>query len=396
MHRSSSDKKKILILFGTRPEVIKLAPIIKELEAQPQDFEVITVSTGQHTDLLAPFLKLFGITPDLDLKVMSPDQTPSDVCARVMSAMDKILAAENPDVILVQGDTSSALGGALAAFHRKIRVGHVEAGLRSGDPLSPFPEEMNRRLISQIASFHFAATDHNCETLISEGFDLENIFVTGNPVVDSLKSIMESCKPGEGIKSLLAETNGLKRVLLTTHRRESFGDVMAGNLTALRNFVEDHLDVCLLFPVHPNPAVRRATMKVLSSHPRIYLIDPLGYADFVHTLANAWLIVSDSGGVQEEAPSLGKPLLVLRENTERPEALWSGVARLVGSDPREFARMLEENYADDSWITSVEKVANPFGDGTAAEKIAGILKNALFYSSLKEVESFTLEVAAAV
>jgi len=387
-------KKKILVLFGTRPEVIKLAPVIKALPAQPQYFEVVTVSTGQHTDLLIPFLSLFNIRPDFDLQVMSAAQTPSDVCARVMSAMDKILADEKVDVVLVQGDTSSALAGAMAAFHRKIRVGHVEAGLRSGDPLSPFPEEMNRRLISQMASFHFAATVHNRKTLIAEGFDAENIFVTGNPVVDSLKSILTDFAPGDSIKNLSAETEGLKRILLTTHRRESFGGVMAANLTVLRRFVEDHSDVCLIFPVHPNPAVRRATEEVLSPHPRVKLIDPLGYADFVHTLANSWLIVSDSGGVQEEAPSLGKPLLVLRENTERPEALWSGVAKLVGSDAAEFARILEENYADDSWIASVGKVANPFGDGTAAEKITGILKNTLFYSSFsKEPAHPELEVA---
>src|ERR1044072_5954571 len=218
MHDFVISKKKILVLFGTRPEVIKFAPIIKELRAQSQYFHTVTVSTGQHTDLLKPFLKIFDIQPDFDLNVMSANQTPSDVCAKVMSAMDKILVDENPDVVLVQGDTSSALAGALAAFHRKIPVGHVEAGLRSGNPLSPFPEEMNRRLISQVPKFHFAATDHNCETLISEGFDPENIFVTGNPVVDSLRSIFKSFEPGETIKGLLAKTEGLKRLLLTTHR----------------------------------------------------------------------------------------------------------------------------------------------------------------------------------
>ncbi len=404
MHISATNKKKILILFGTRPEVIKFAPIIRELQSKPEFFETIIVSSGQHTDLLAPFLEVFGIKPDFELRVMSANQTPSDVCARVMTALDKILAAEEPDVLLVQGDTSSALAGALAAFHRRIRVGHVEAGLRSGNPLSPFPEEMNRRLISQVASFHFAATEHNSETLFAEGFDPARVFVTGNPVVDSLNQILRNSEPGEKIKGLLDETSGLKRILLTTHRRESFGDIMTRNLGVLRRFVEDHPDVCLLFPVHPNPAVREATRACLSRHSRIHLIDPLGYADFLHVLAAAWLAVSDSGGVQEEAPSLGKPLLVLRENTERPEALWSGVAKLVGNDSREFARMLEENYADESWIASVGAVANPFGDGTAAKKIAGILKNPLFYSSqAKEAprltakeESLELEALAAV
>jgi len=391
-----SAKVKILILFGTRPEVIKFAPIIRQLQAQPQYFETVIVSTGQHTDLLTPFLEFFGIKPDFDLQVMSADQTPSDVCARVMTALDRILLEESPDVVLVQGDTSSALAGALAAFHRKIRVGHVEAGLRSGNPLSPFPEEMNRRLISQVADLHFAATEHNFETLVNEGVNPESVFVTGNPVVDSLGHILENFAPGERIKNLLAQTAGQKRILLTTHRRENFGEIMSGNLAVLRRFVEAHQDVCLLFPVHPNPAVRKATRASLSSHERIHLIDPLDYADFVHVLANAWLIVSDSGGVQEEAPSLGKPLLVLRENTERPEALWSGTAKLVGTDPAEFARMLDENYRDESWIVSVKQVPNPFGDGTAALKIANILKKSLFYVSLPKVaEMFELEAAAA-
>jgi UDP-N-acetylglucosamine 2-epimerase (non-hydrolysing) len=388
----SPNKKKVLVLFGTRPEIIKLALVIGELKAQPEHFELVTVSTGQHTDLLAPFLKIFGIEPDFSLQVMSADQTPSDVCARVMTALDNILLDEKPDVVLVQGDTSSALAGAMAAFHRKIPVGHVEAGLRSGNPLSPFPEEMNRRLISKLAKFHFAATDDNCETLMLEGVSGDDIFVTGNPVVDSLQRIKVDFAPGETIKSLLAATSGMKRILLTTHRRESFGEVMSGNLTVLRRFVEEHDDVCLFFPVHPNPAVREATRAVLSEHARIHLLDPQGYADFVHLLANSWLIVSDSGGVQEEAPSVGRPLLVLRENTERPEALRSGVAKLVGSDPNELARMLAENYADESWIASVGQVANPFGDGTAAKKIAQILKNRLVYQSLKED---ALETAAA-
>lgn len=391
----SISKKKILILFGTRPEVIKFAPIIRELQADPEFFETIIVSSGQHTDLLTPFLQIFGIKPDFNLNVMTAGQTPSDVCARVMTALDGVLAEERPDVVLVQGDTSSALAGALAAFHRKIPVGHVEAGLRSGNPLSPFPEEMNRRLISQVAAFHFAATEHNFETLINEGVSPESVFLTGNPVVDSLNHILENFTASEKIEDLLAKTEGLKRILLTTHRRESFGEVMTGNLGVLREFIENNPDVCLLFPVHPNPSVRAATREALSDHPRIYLIDPLDYADFVYLLASAWLIVSDSGGVQEEAPGLGKPLLVLRENTERPEALWSGAAKLVGNDPAKFAIMLEENYRDESWINSVRKIANPFGDGNAAANIAEILKNSFFYHSFPD-DAKALELETAV
>jgi UDP-N-acetylglucosamine 2-epimerase (non-hydrolysing) len=395
MNGLTQNRKKVLVLFGTRPEVIKFAPIIRELQAQADVFETVIVSSGQHTDLLTPFLKNFGIVPDFNLNVMTAGQTPSDVCAKVMTSLDKILAEESPDVVLVQGDTSSALAGALAAFHRKIRVGHVEAGLRSGNPLSPFPEEMNRRLISQVASFHFAATDYNLENLVNEGVSSKTVFVTGNPVVDSLNHILADFEPSEPIKTLLEKTKSSKRVLLTTHRRENFGKIMSGNLGVLREFVEKHSDTCLIFPVHPNPAVRAATLEALPQHPRIHLIDPLDYADFVHVLANAWLIVSDSGGVQEEAPSLGKPLLVLRENTERPEALWSGVAKLVGNDPAKFAIMLEENYRDESWINSVKKVANPFGDGTAAANIAEILKNSLFNTSVPDnAGALELEIAA--
>jgi UDP-N-acetylglucosamine 2-epimerase (non-hydrolysing) len=396
MYKTPSNQKKILILFGTRPEIIKFAPVIRELQSQPEYFETVIVSTGQHTDLLTPFLQNFGIVPDFNLNVMTPGQTPSDVCARVMTALDEILVEETPDVVLVQGDTSSALGGALAAFHRKIPVGHVEAGLRSGNPLSPFPEEMNRRLISQVASYHFAATEHNLDTLVNEGVSPESVFVTGNPVVDSLYQILENSRPGETIKVLLDKTEGLKRILLTTHRRENFGEIMSGNLRVLREFIEENKDICLIFPVHPNPAVRQATHEVLSSHERIHLIGPLDYADFVHLLVNSWLIVSDSGGVQEEAPSAGKPLLVLRENTERPEAIWSGVAKLVGTDPIKFATILKENYRDESWINSVQKIPNPFGDGSAAQKIAEILKNPGLYSSLtNDAESVDLEALAA-
>lgn len=393
----SNSAYKILILFGTRPEIIKFAPIIRELQAQPEYFETVIVSTGQHTDLLKPFLKNFGIVPDFDLNVMTAGQTPSEVCARVMTAVDKILHDEKPQVVLVQGDTSSALAGALAAFHRKIPVGHVEAGLRSGDAMSPFPEEMNRRLISQMAKFHFASTGHNMETLVSEGVMIDDVYITGNPVVDSLNNILRTSEPSNKIQELLNKTTGLKQILLTTHRRENFGDVMANNLGVLRRFVEKHDDVYVVFPVHPNPAVREATREVLSHHERIHLIDPLDYADFVHLLASSWLIVSDSGGVQEEAPSLGKPLLILRENTERPEAVWSGVAKLVGNDHVAFAEMLEENYRDDEWITSVQAITNPFGDGTAAHRIAEILKNSFLYESLSsETVSVKLAELAAV
>jgi UDP-N-acetylglucosamine 2-epimerase (non-hydrolysing) len=269
------------------------------------------------------------------------------------------------------------MAGALAGFHRRIPVGHVEAGLRSGNLHSPYPEEMNRRMITRVATYHFAATTRNRLTLLNEGVEAKNIFVTGNPVVDSLKAILKHASTSPAIEALLHATRGLKRVVLTTHRRESFGELMTENLLTLRRFVESREDVALIFPVHPNPAVVSAAHNALSNHPRIHLIEPLGYEDFISLLSESWLIVSDSGGVQEEAPTLGKPLLVLRENTERPEALESRVARLVGGQPERLASMLEEAYAEDSWASEVGKIENPFGRGDSGKRIAEIIAELL-------------------
>ena len=323
-------QKKILTLFGTRPEVIKLAPVIQEFESYPDSFETVNVSSGQHTDLLHPFIGLFRIRIDHDLDVMETAQTPSGVCAKVLSSLQRILVQEQPDLILVQGDTTTAFAGALTGFYQGIPVGHVEAGLRSGNDLSPFPEEMNRRLITRLASYHFAATIHNRETLLSEGIPAEKIFVTGNPVVDSLNSIIENNSVSSAVEEIIKKFQDFKLIVLTTHRRESLGELMSANLSVLRKFVERHEEVVLIFPVHPNPSVRKTTKEILSEHPRLILIDPLSYCDFIGLLLHAWLIVSDSGGVQEECPTLKKPLLILRENTERPEVVASGAARLVG------------------------------------------------------------------
>src|SRR2546428_4577153 len=323
-------EKKVLTVFGTRPEVIKLAPVIEQLEVQRDVFRTVNVTSAQHTDLLYPFVRMFGIRVDHDLHIMEPNQTPNQVCARVLARLDLILDEERPDLILVPGDPTTAMAGALAGFHRRIPIGHVEAGLRSGNAYSPYPEEMNRRLITRLATYHFAATRRNRATLLSEGVPEDTVFVTGNPVVDALHAMLESAGDSPVVARLLDATSGLKRIVLTTHRRESFVDVMAGNLGALRSFVPSHPDVALLFPVHPNPDVVGPATAILSGHPRIHLIPPLGYEDFIVLLSRAWLLVSDSGGVQEEAPTLGKPVLILRENTERPEAIEAGVARPVG------------------------------------------------------------------
>jgi len=360
------------MVFGTRPEAIKLAPVIRALKAYRGDFRTINVATAQHTDLLYPLVRSLGIEVDYDLRAMESGQTLNGVCARVLAALDGVLAQEAPGMVIVQGDTTTALAAALAAFNRGVPVGHIEAGLRSGDPRNPFPEEMNRRLISRLATYHFAATEGNRAQLLSEGVDSRQVFVTGNPVVDSLKEFLTTPSELPAIREVLEQTEGLRRIVLTTHRRESFGDVMTENLKALRRFVRRREDVALIFPVHPNPAVVEAARKVFHHRERIHLVEPLPYAEFIRLLAQAWLIVSDSGGVQEEAPTLGRPLLILRENTERPEAVESGVARLVGGAVR-LAAMLEEAYEPGSWAEGVREIENPFGRGDSGPRIARVV-----------------------
>lgn len=367
--------QKVLVLFGTRPEIIKLAPVIVELRKRL--FQTIVVSSSQHKQLLKPFLETFKVAVDFDLGVMRADQTPNDVASKVIAKLDKIIESERPDLILVQGDTTTTLAGAMAGFNRRIPVAHVEAGLRSGDQHSPFPEEMNRRVVSQIASIHFAATEANRQNLLSEGVPSERIFVTGNPVVDSLRSMLKKLTPSETIAELIERTADKKRILLTTHRRESFGAAMTSNLKVIRNFVDKRKDVCLIFPVHPNPNVRSVADSILGRSDRVYLLDPLDYADFLAVMQASWLIVSDSGGVQEEAPSLGKPLLILRENTERPEALLAGTAKLVGNRTSTLRQMLEENYSIDTWRASVKEISNPFGDGRSSARISKIIEHML-------------------
>jgi len=363
----------VLCVFGTRPEVIKLAPVLRALKARA-DIRTLAVSSGQHTSLLYPFLDFFGIHLDEDLHVMQPNQTPNEVCARVMAGLEPIIAREKPSLILVQGDTTTALAGALSGFHHSIPVGHVEAGLRSGNPLSPFPEEMNRRLVSKVATHHFAATEGNRAALLEEGISDADIFVTGNPVVDSLQFILKNATPTARAEELLKLADGKKLIVLTTHRRESFGDVMRQHLRTIRDFVAAQDDVAAVFAVHPNPNVRAAAEAELGGQERIHLVEPLNYPDFIHLLQHAWLLVSDSGGIQEEAPTLRKPLLVLRNNTERPEAVECGVAVLVGDQPGRLEQLMNAALHDSEWANRVRTVQNPFGDGTAGEKIADLVQ----------------------
>ena len=361
---------KVLSLFGTRPEVIKLAPVIHQLEQFNRSFQTINVASGQHTDLLDPFVELFNLRVDHNLNAMEADQRPSTLFARILQRFEPILEWERPDLILVQGDTTTALAGAFAGFHHRIPVGHVEAGLRSGNVNSPYPEEMNRMLITRLATYHFAATCGNRDVLLSEGVAPDKIFLTGNPVVDALHDILcRSDVAQSGVRTLLCQTQNLKRIVLTTHRRESFGTTLAANLRALCQFVRDHEDVALLFPVHPNPKVRVPAEEICKGKLRVFLTKPFNYGDFIALLSNSWLIVSDSGGIQEEAPSLGKPLLILRANTERRECIEAGIARLVGGCAETLTGMLEEAYNRGSWAESVSKVQNPFGRGDSAERI---------------------------
>jgi UDP-N-acetylglucosamine 2-epimerase (non-hydrolysing) len=362
----------VLSLFGTRPEVIKFAPVIHELERR--GVSTANVTSAQHRDLLYPLISYFDLRIDHDLEVMRPGQSLNGVSARVTEALDPILSGIQPDMVLVQGDTTTAMSGALAAWNRGIAVGHIEAGLRSGDRNSPFPEEMNRRLISQVAALHFAATESNRQALLSEGTDADSVVVTGNPVIDALELTLSRGRVSSRVTELLDAVGERRLLVLTTHRRESFGEAMGANLDAIRDFVDAHEDAALIFPVHPNPAVIAVAQEKLEGHPRVHLVEPLHYEDFLQILSRAWLLVSDSGGLQEEAPTLGKPLLILRENTERPEAVECGAARLIGGSAERLGEELNSLWKDDSWAAEVATMKNPFGDGTAAKSIVDAIE----------------------
>lgn len=366
-----------LTLFGTRPEVIKLAPVIRALGRRADRVRSVVVSSSQHIDLLRPHLEPLGIDVHHDLQMMQIGQTPSSVLTRCIERVTAVIQREAPDVVIVQGDTTTALAGALAAFYSRVPVAHVEAGLRTGNLASPFPEEAHRSLIARMARWHFAATRANARTLRAEGVPGEHIYVVGNPVVDSVNAILAEATPSPAVNLLVEETRGQRRILLTTHRRENAGTVMAAHLDTLRRFVARHPDVALIFPVHPNPVVREAAMRHLQGEPRIVLIEPMSHGDFLCLARRSWLIVSDSGGVQEEAPSIGKPLLVLRDTSERPEAIACGVARLAGHDPAQLDAMLEATYADSEWVRRAGKARNPFGDGRAGERIASVIVRSL-------------------
>ena len=370
--QESSERSRVLVAFGTRPEAIKLAPVIHSLQAS-QSLQSVTYSSGQHTDLLAPFVELFGLQVDEQSEVMRPGQCLNALLSRVIASTAEVLARVKPAAVLVQGDTTTALGVAMAAFQTHCPVGHVEAGLRTATPDSPFPEEMNRRLISRLARWHFTATANQSRHLIHEGIAENQIHRTGNTVVDALHSILGTVPASPMIQKLLAETAGQDRIVLTAHRRENHDGLLPGYFRVLARHIRRHPRCCVIFPVHPNPAVRELAAEAFGGIPRVHLLEPLNYPDFLALLQNCWAIASDSGGVQEEAPSLGKPLFILRESTERPEVLGTGLATLCPT-----AEALERGLDTLQEHPQAHRVtANPFGDGRAAERIVAVLQRDL-------------------
>jgi UDP-N-acetylglucosamine 2-epimerase (non-hydrolysing) len=361
----------VLTIFGTRPEAIKLAPIVLELARHPERVRSVVCITAQHRDMLDQVLGIFKITPDLDLNLMTENQTLSDLTSAALLGVTEVLEQVNPDVVLVQGDTTSAMAAGLAAFYRKIPVGHVEAGLRTGDRYQPFPEEINRKLLSAIATYHFAPTTLAREVLIGEGVPDETVFMTGNTVVDALQWIARSAESSHTLSSLGA-TN-CRLILMTAHRRENFGEPLANICRAVQRLVERNPDVEIAYPVHRNPNVRGTVESMLSGHDRIHLLPPLEYDAFISLLARCTLVLTDSGGLQEEGPVLGKPVLVMRETTERPEGLTAGSNRLVGTDTDTIVQTVEALLNDPAEYEKMAHASNPFGDGHAAERIVEFL-----------------------
>lgn len=357
------DKIKVISVFGTRPEAIKMAPLALALREDSR-FESIVCVTAQHREMLDSVLTLFGITPDYDLNIMKPGQTLEEITSRVLSGLGEVLRREKPDLVLVHGDTTTTFAGALAAFYEKVPVGHVEAGLRTFDPYSPFPEEMNRRLTGQIARFHFAPTAGNAENLRREGIT-ENIFITGNTVIDAMaytvgETSSSSALPGPGEKRLIT---------LTCHRRENYGEPMENIFSAVRRLALSHNDIEIVFPVHLSPYVRETAGRILGGIPNIRLIDPLDTVEMHRLMAKSYFVMTDSGGIQEEAPALGKPVLVLRRETERPEALEAGTVVLAGVDEERIFQLAEKLLCDSDAYDAMARAVNPYGDGGACRRI---------------------------
>jgi UDP-N-acetylglucosamine 2-epimerase (non-hydrolysing) len=353
---------KVLAVYGTRPEAIKMAPVIAALRRRPETFAVTVCTTGQHREMLDQVQELFGLRPDVDLGLMRHDQTLNGLSSAAFAAMDEVLVSYRPDWLLVQGDTTTAMTAALAAFHRGVRVGHVEAGLRTGDLRRPFPEEANRRVIDLLADALFAPTARAKAALLAEGCAEERIHVVGNTVIDALQALAG----GDPVETR-------DEVLVTVHRRESFGEPLRGIFAALRRLAEDFPHILYIYPVHRNPNVRQPAFELLSGLPNLELCEPLDYRELVRRLARCRLVLTDSGGIQEEAPTFGKPVLVLRETTERPEGVEAGVAKLVGVDPERIVAEASRLLSSEEAYLAMARAVNPYGDGLAGERIAAVL-----------------------
>ncbi|XOQ17519.1 MAG: UDP-N-acetylglucosamine 2-epimerase (non-hydrolyzing) [Sporanaerobacter sp.] len=365
-------KMKVMTVFGTRPEAIKMAPIVKAMEKEER-IESIVCVTAQHRQMLDQVLNIFDIKPDFDLNIFKPGQTLTEITTKALEGLEKVIIENKPDLLLVQGDTTTVFAGALAAFYQKVKIGHVEAGLRSGNLYSPYPEEANRKLTGILTDFHFAPTEKSRENLLKEGYPDEKIFITGNTVIDALFHVVKDdyIFNDELLDGIDFENK--KVILMTSHRRENIGKPMENIFTSIKRIVEDYEDVEVVFPIHLNPKVRDIAYKVFDNHPRIHLVEPLDYEPFTNLMAKSYLVVTDSGGLQEEAPSLGKPVLVVREETERPEGILAGTAKLVGTNEEKIYREINTLLNVKEEYLKMANAVNPYGDGKAAEKIVDII-----------------------
>jgi len=368
---TSTGRLPVMTIFGTRPEAVKMAPVVQRLR-DSADFVPMVVVTGQHREMLDQVLRLFGITPDIDLDIMLPEQSLVDIATRALAGLHRVLGEHRPEMALVQGDAHTTFIGALAAYYHRIPIGHVEAGLRTHDKYQPFPEELNRRMTSVLADLHFAPTPRARRNLLNEGVSEQSIVVTGNTVIDALQTVryLSDLPPVPGVPPLL----GRRLLLVTTHRRENWGEPLRDVYLALRDLLDRFVDLEVVFSLHPNPAVRRVVHEVLHEHSRAHLIEPPAYGPWVQLMQRAFMILTDSGGIQEEATALGRPVLVLRRITERPEGVEAGTMRLVGTDR---SRILEEAVrllTDAGAYQAMAHAHNPFGDGRAAERIIQVLR----------------------
>lgn len=356
---------KVMTIFGTRPEAIKMAPLVLELKKRPEEFEAIVTVTAQHREMLDQVLSIFDIQPDYDLNIMKDRQTLMDVTTRGLEGLDDVMKKVKPDIVLVHGDTTTTFIAGLAAFYNQIQVGHVEAGLRTWNKYSPYPEEMNRQLTGVLADLHFAPTDKSAANLRAENKKEERIFVTGNTAIDALKTTVKETYEHE----VLTKLGDDRLILLTAHRRENLGQPMKNMFRAVKRIVDEHEDVQVVYPVHLNPVVRETANDILGNDPRIHLIEPLDVIDFHNFAERAHIILTDSGGVQEEAPSLGVPVLVLRDTTERPEGIEAGTLKLAGTEEETIYTLAKELLIDEDVYKQMSQASNPYGDGLASKRI---------------------------